>query len=87
MRRRAGCIRAPGSGVRPTMPENAAAKINDAIRSCLEQCYGDKAPLATVADFLRKLRMDPAWSETEIEEVQSTVLKMLSLIAVKPPEV
>jgi len=68
------------------MPESDAAKINDAIRSCLEQCYGDRTPLATVADFLRKLRKDPAWSETEIEEVQSTVLKMLSLIVEKPPE-
>ena len=66
------------------MPEEAAVRINDAIRSCLERCYGDKTPLATVASFLSELGRDPTWREAEIEEVQSTVLKMLSLIVEKP---
>jgi len=68
------------------MPEEAAARINDAIRSCLERCYGDKTPLTTVAKFLSELRRDPGWSEAEIEGVQTTVLKMLSLIVEKPLE-
>jgi hypothetical protein len=66
------------------MPEEAAARINDAIRSCLERCYGDRTPLSTVAKFLSELRRNPAWHETEVEEVQTTVLKMLSLIVEKP---
>jgi hypothetical protein len=68
------------------MPEEAAVRINDAIRSCLERCYGDKTPLATVAKFLSELRRHPKWSEAEVEEVQTTVLKMLSLIVEKPLE-
>ena len=68
------------------MSDNAAAKINNAIRACLERCYGDKTPLATIAKFLTDLRQDPTWKEAEIEEVQAAVLKMLSLIVERPSE-
>ena len=47
------------------MPEDAAARINDAIRSCLERCYGDRTPLATVAKFLSELRRDPKCNQCE----------------------
>jgi hypothetical protein len=67
------------------MSEQSAAKINDAIRSCLERCYGERAPLIKVAAYTRELRKDPSWREEEIEKVESTVLKMLSLIVEQPP--
>ena len=68
------------------MVDRAVAKINEAIRACLERCYGDKTPLASIADFIGELREDPTWREAEVEEVESTVLRMLSLIVEKPEE-
>jgi hypothetical protein len=68
------------------MADKSVAKINAAIRSCLERCYGDKTPRASIADFIGELREDPHWREAEIEEVELTVLKMLSLIVEKPED-
>ena len=62
-------------------------KINAAIRDCLDQCYGNKAPLTWVAAYLEHLRRSEDWSEEEVKEVETAVLKMLSVIAMRPPHV
>jgi hypothetical protein len=68
------------------MPDEVVAKINAAIRTCLERCYGDTAPLKRIADYTAELRHDPTWKEKEIAQVEATVLKMLTLIVEKPLE-
>jgi hypothetical protein len=53
------------------------AKINTAIRDCLARCYESEAPLAELAEYVILLRAEPAWSDAEIYEVETTVRRVL----------
>ena len=60
------------------MTEQAADKINSAIRECLARCYESDAPLANLAEYLIRLRSDPSWREAEVYQVESTVRRVLT---------
>jgi hypothetical protein len=55
-----------------------AAKISAAVRDCLDQCQRTEFPLANLAVFLESLRLDPNWNEAEVQQVETTVRRILS---------
>src|SRR5687768_15876204 len=63
------------------MNRTAVARINAAITSCLDKCYGAEMPLACLALFLDGLRSDRQWNAHDIEKVELGVLRILQKIA------
>lgn len=61
-------------------------RMNNAIRACLDECYAADNPLATMAEFVRRLRQNPQWRESEIDEVEVTVRRMLRVMVVRHTE-
>ncbi len=52
-------------------------KIARMANACLEEVANAKSPFRQVQNFLRRLRNDPDWSEEEIVEVQTHVVREL----------
>lgn len=65
------------------MPQHSA-RINAAIRTCLQRCYGSKPPIDAIAEFILELRADPAWTERDVLEVETAVRRILRLIVEEP---
>jgi hypothetical protein len=63
------------------MSNAAMAKVNAAVRDCLEQCYPSPQPLATLAAFLIKLSGKSDWKQEEIDAVEAGVVRMLALLS------
>lgn len=59
----------------------ALAKVNAAVRDCLDQCYPSSQPLATLAQYLIKLSSKPDWKQEEIDAVEAGVVRMLALLS------
>jgi hypothetical protein len=53
-------------------------RINDAIRECLDKCYQSPNSLAVLADFVAELRNRSDWSVSEVEQVETTVRRLLT---------
>lgn len=68
------------------MGDPAADKINAAVHACLDCCYQSSTPLKAIADYINQLDADPDWSQREIDQVETAVLKMLVKIAGRPPD-
>ena len=64
-----------------TMSSASMAKINAAVRDCLDQCYPSTQPLATLAAYLIKLANHPDWKPEEIDAVEAGVLRMLAVLS------
>jgi hypothetical protein len=62
----------------------STARINTAIRDCLGALPPERSPLAHLATFTNGLRADPAWTEDEIWEVESTVRRILTTLVAEP---
>ncbi len=60
---------------------NSVAKINDAVRECLEQCYPSQQPLATLAVYLIRLSSKPDWNQEQIDSVEAGVVRMLAMLS------
>ena len=58
--------------------------INRAIRDCLDQCYASENPLSTVADFIGRLRNDPQWNDSDVDQVEETVRHILKAVVATP---
>jgi hypothetical protein len=56
----------------------SANKINEAVQKCLDQCYCSPNPLATLATFASDLRKDEGWHLAEVEQVETTVRRILT---------
>jgi hypothetical protein len=56
----------------------ATHRIQDAIRTCLAKCQLHETPIACVAEFIEQLRSDPTWSEFDVNQVETTVRKILA---------
>ena len=54
------------------------AKINTAIRECLDTLRPGWSPIAHLAAYLERLRADPQWAEYEINEVDAGVRRILA---------
>jgi hypothetical protein len=61
-----------------------AARINAAIRDCLDSFQPGRSPLAHVAAFTQRLRADRGWTEDEIWEVESSVRRILATLIAEP---
>ena len=59
------------------MPSN---KINAAIHDCLNECYKSDNPLAVVATFVGRFRADPTWTESEIEDFEVAIRRILKAL-------
>ena len=53
-------------------------RINDAIRECLDKCYQSPNSLAVLADFVADLRARPGWASSEVDQVETTVRRILT---------
>jgi hypothetical protein len=65
------------------MPQHTA-RLNAAIRTCLQRCYGSKPPIDVIAEFILELRADPAWTDRDVLEVETAVRRILRLIVEEP---
>ena len=54
-----------------------ADKIKDATGTCLGYALGHATPFSRVASFLASLKNDPNWTDAEIMEVQTQVIRLL----------
>jgi len=61
----------------PTVLDPTAAKINKAIRNCLNRCYVTANPLDALADCVAELGAQPEWTVPEIAQVEGAVRRML----------
>ena len=59
------------------MSDPRAERINEAVRGCLAHCYASAAPLACLAEYVGKLRADPAWHDGDVLEVEVAVQRVL----------
>jgi hypothetical protein len=55
-------------------------KVNRAIRECLSCCETAPDRLAKIEGFLLLLKMNGGWQESELQEVETRVRKILSAI-------
>ena len=53
------------------------AQLNAEVRSCLDNCYRAAHPLEKMTSWLGRLRINPKWSEAEVQEVESAVRRVL----------
>jgi hypothetical protein len=60
---------------------DSVAKINAAVRECLEQCYAAPQPLGAMASFLVNLSGKPGWEQEEIDAVETGVMRMLAALS------
>jgi hypothetical protein len=63
--------------------EESLLKLNTAIRACLDRCYKADSPLVALASFVAELRRRPQWREAEIDEVESTVRRILQAVVTR----
>jgi len=56
-------------------------KVNAAVHTCLDRCFGTSHSLAKMAGYLGELRAAGGWREAEIHAVERAVLKLLNGVA------
>jgi hypothetical protein len=56
-------------------------KTLSAVRRCLDECLHDANPLVALDKCLRELRLNPEWTDAEIEEVEATARKAIESAA------
>lgn len=52
-------------------------KVSEAAETCLAFTIGQERPFSRVVDFIALLRSEPEWSDPEIIEVQTSVIRAL----------
>jgi hypothetical protein len=57
------------------------AKMNQALRDCLDSCYASEAPLVALANFGKELSSNPNWTDNDIGEVTLRAFRLLSRIS------
>ena len=55
-------------------------RFNSAVQSCLEECLGDEAPIARLAEFRERLRRNPEWRERDVNAVELVARRMLEAL-------
>jgi hypothetical protein len=61
---------------------DSTARINAAIRECLDLCYRSPAPSACFAEYLKGLTLKRGWLPNEIADVRSRVIRILRSLSV-----
>ena len=62
------------------------ARINAAIRDCLDALQPGRPPLAHLATYLDSLRHDRDFSDADIREVEQSVRRILSELIIEPED-
>jgi hypothetical protein len=52
-------------------------RVSDAVQECVTRCCGASYPLTAVAEYVSRLKGDPAWSGYEIDVVELRAHRML----------
>ena len=52
-------------------------KINQAAATCVAHAMGTKAPFSRVSEYIASLKADASWSDAELVEVQTRVIRQL----------
>ena len=52
-------------------------KIEEEERKCLAACDHEERPFTCIAAFLEKLSRDPSWTDAEILELQTNVVRVV----------
>jgi hypothetical protein len=81
--KRNGIVFAEAHRFLPAMPPTA--RINAAIRDCLDSLQPGRPPLDHLATFLERLRAERSFTQSEIHEVETTVRRILSNLIVEEP--
>ena len=55
-------------------------EINNAIRDCLEQCYGHPSPADRIAEYVAKLIDEHGWTQAQAEVVRTKASRMLAIL-------
>jgi hypothetical protein len=55
-------------------------RVNAAIRQLLDDCCAADNPLACLAENLDRLRKSPEWAGSEVDEVETTTLRILKAL-------
>jgi hypothetical protein len=63
----------------------SSIRINQAIRECLDRCYGSANATGCVAAFMQEMRDSGSWTQQELHLVYSTVIRMLRALNVERP--
>lgn len=53
-------------------------KIIAAIRNCLDSLPPDQSAISHLVTYLDRLRADPSWTETEVQDVDAVVRRVLA---------
>jgi len=53
------------------------AKIRAGLKDCLEHLRGSKVPYTRLKKYIAALKTNPAWTATEIIELQTQVIRAL----------
>jgi len=59
-------------------------RINQAVRECLDRCYGADNMTRCVAAYMEELRFSREWDTNELQAIYSTVLRMLRALRSDP---
>ena len=63
-----------------TLREGTIKRVNQALHECLDECYSSASPLAALASYLGRLRRNPLWEKSEIEEFEALARHMLKAL-------
>jgi len=66
------------------MDEEQLAKIESAVAKCLSGC-DDITPFKQLSAFINSLKDDPEWTDRDIIEVQTRVIRVLLYRSQHPP--
>jgi hypothetical protein len=59
------------------MTDRTFDKIAICAVQCLEACRDEPTPFTKLTAFIERLKADPAWSDADIIEVQTRVIRAL----------
>jgi hypothetical protein len=51
---------------------------------CLDECRAKDRPFTRISEYIASLQADPAWTEAEIIELQTRVMRVLLFRGGKP---
>jgi len=60
------------------------ARIESALATCLDECRAKDRPFTRISEYIASLQADPAWTEAEIIELQTRVIRVLLFRGGKP---
>ena len=59
------------------MTPEQTAKIEFGVAACLERCSDPTRLYSSVAAFMEELKADPTWTDRELIELQTRVIRIL----------